>query len=854
MKFRKWIAVFLVSVLVVGLFPLSVSAQTTKDLSACHVLINGEGWQVFTLDEIDEVHSEAEFREVITVVDDRNTPVPADAYDIVVGMSEWDDETQTDIFTPLSEPYGLTCSEDYMGAGFGSFAVYAVAAEGGGYTGRTENLDFMLWHRYSFNYFGAQIDFDEDFRSNSTWFWHDYYKIPEDSIHEPIVYDISGERVDPQNYELTYFVRNTELPDFDDPDYQQKVFPEDNPLEALPTEIGSYFVRIDGKAPYYGTGYVDFDIVEVEVTSFASVRGEDRRYYDGSTIYIPEGGEAYICFDLEPYEEGLIPGWRNDLLAEEGFAIDDDPTFFEDDPFAYAHVMAGDLKDGAFGTLYYNWYRVEDIFGEGAVGWMDAAPVYSASVNIAVGEEPDPETFAFIYGEERVRYYSGDTISIQNGEEILLTFDLTYYPDFLLGDRTFDALREAGFTVKEEIVSFEDAGFKYHQIKADGLAPGTKATIPCDWYLFDDYFDKENHEPLYHGEVTLEVADEPAGYLLGDADGDGAVSIVDATLIQRYLAKMETYAFVEAAADVNRSGAADIADVTAIQRYLAKAEIPESVDEAGVYGTYFAAWNINERVLPDDSALEGKEASKAEAEIRAALDVLVDRREIGRVLGLERKAASSFVSDYISDADGSSFIRNAGEGDFDGYFDTADYDAYRDQALEILKKYFVFDAETGRFENFPALRYVCNEGAVHEAIGEWIRDTYAAYGIPLEVQAVRWDDYSDVMNNGEFSVLRYGWVVDFDDPLEFLSMWTSNSEDNGIGFGKGDHRDLHAYDLDLRPYGVEACIENGTWAQTYDVLIDAIRMSRSRENRYRMLHLAEDMVMNSGCILPLYYY
>lgn len=47
---------------------------------------------------------------------------------------------------------------------------------------------------------------------------------------------------------------------------------------------------------------------------------------------------------------------------------------------------------------------------------------------------------------------------------------------------------------------------------------------------------------------------------------------------------------------------------------------------------------------------------------------------------------------------------------------------------------------------------------------------------------------------------------------------------------------------------------NGTWAQTYDVLIDAINNCDSDPDRYAMMHLAEDMLMATGCILPLYYY
>lgn len=58
-------------------------------------------------------------------------------------------------------------------------------------------------------------------------------------------------------------------------------------------------------------------------------------------------------------------------------------------------------------------------------------------------------------------------------------------------------------------------------------------------------------------------------YIRGDADGDGEVTITDATAIQRTLAKIPTASFFEKAADVDGDGL-NITDATQIQRYLAE--------------------------------------------------------------------------------------------------------------------------------------------------------------------------------------------------------------------------------------------------------------------------------------------
>lgn len=63
--------------------------------------------------------------------------------------------------------------------------------------------------------------------------------------------------------------------------------------------------------------------------------------------------------------------------------------------------------------------------------------------------------------------------------------------------------------------------------------------------------------------------DEPESIILGDSDGDGNVTILDATGIQRHLASLTTTSFNENAADVDQDNSVTILDATAIQRHLA---------------------------------------------------------------------------------------------------------------------------------------------------------------------------------------------------------------------------------------------------------------------------------------------
>ena len=66
---------------------------------------------------------------------------------------------------------------------------------------------------------------------------------------------------------------------------------------------------------------------------------------------------------------------------------------------------------------------------------------------------------------------------------------------------------------------------------------------------------------------------------LGDADGDGILSILDATAIQRWLADLPVSKWVKRLADFDGDGEVTILDATAIQRYLAGLLCPHHQDD-----------------------------------------------------------------------------------------------------------------------------------------------------------------------------------------------------------------------------------------------------------------------------------
>ena len=75
---------------------------------------------------------------------------------------------------------------------------------------------------------------------------------------------------------------------------------------------------------------------------------------------------------------------------------------------------------------------------------------------------------------------------------------------------------------------------------------------------------------VYLNVSTINGGSSGYNVLLGDADKDGEVTILDATCVQRVLAELPVTAYDEDAADADQDDDVTILDATAIQRYLAE--------------------------------------------------------------------------------------------------------------------------------------------------------------------------------------------------------------------------------------------------------------------------------------------
>ena len=126
---------------------------------------------------------------------------------------------------------------------------------------------------------------------------------------------------------------------------------------------------------------------------------------------------------------------------------------------------------------------------------------------------------------------------------------------------------QPGTKVKVKIPC-DQSGAKVYRKEANGSFTDMNAVYQDGYLVF--YTD---HFSVY----VVAQAKSAVSCLLGDADGDKDVSILDATAIQRNLAGLPTEFFDAKAADADEDGEVMILDATAIQRHLAGLPTNENI-------------------------------------------------------------------------------------------------------------------------------------------------------------------------------------------------------------------------------------------------------------------------------------
>ncbi len=194
-------------------------------------------------------------------------------------------------------------------------------------------------------------------------------------------------------------------------------------------------------------------------------------------------------------------------------------------------------------------------------------------------------------------------------------------------------------------------------------------------------------------------------------------------------------------------------------------------------GTYYVGFNVNSDMF------DGKTEKQA-AEMREAISLLIDRKYIVDTIGQTgQQIADSFVPAGMSDGNGGEF-----KGDTSYYDGETTGSGNVEKAKELLEDAgYTFTDNGGTYSISPALsfEYLTNDGTAHVAIGESIQSDLSVLGIDMTIKQEDWNVFLNDRKTGNFSgMCREGWLADYNDPVNMLEIFTSDSGNNDMQLGK----------------------------------------------------------------------
>ena len=250
--------------------------------------------------------------------------------------------------------------------------------------------------------------------------------------------------------------------------------------------------------------------------------------------------------------------------------------------------------------------------------------------------------------------------------------------------------------------------------------------------------------------------------------------------------KIETLEFMLSADDTAiysayRAGDLDFADTVPTDEIanLLASKDPEFhvIDNLG---TYYAAFNVKSPLF------DGKTVEQANA-MREAFSKLIDRQFIVDTVGQTGQVvADAYIPEGMADGNGGVFKTNDDAYTYPvntGYY-SIDVDV--EGAVELLKSAgYEFDDNNMLSASTPiTVEYLTNESSGHVAIAECIQQDLAAIGVTLTIRTCEWNVFLNDRKNGNYDFAREGWIADFNDPINMLEMFTTESGNNDPQFGR----------------------------------------------------------------------
>ena len=338
-----------------------------------------------------------------------------------------------------------------------------------------------------------------------------------------------------------------------------------------------YWVNVDGlkitiKAPEIDPGKPGYDEVKAYVkkkfSAFYNATAPDGKLSEIADI--DSVAKLYLINELgKNWDSGVSSTFFTYKPDENGvYRFYGSPVWDYDNTLGNAVGIANDLR--SFGVTDYEKYTGWWCQNKGKTGKRSFNIIARISQNAEI--KAAVPTIWFEDFVPAIDHFTGAKYSDEINSELMTreayydlikaSADMNYTSGWLLNTGRWIAdhstLNKAVYDPKTKKMIVDAQAANYTQTFEDMY------DYAFDWMIGRSAWLSEQYAPYYSS------ATEP-GYVLGDADKDGEVTILDATHIQRFLADLESEENIDMdTADADSDGEVTILDATRIQRFLAE--------------------------------------------------------------------------------------------------------------------------------------------------------------------------------------------------------------------------------------------------------------------------------------------
>lgn len=223
-----------------------------------------------------------------------------------------------------------------------------------------------------------------------------------------------------------------------------------------------------------------------------------------------------------------------------------------------------------------------------------------------------------------------------------------------------------------------------------------------------------------------------------------------------------------------------------------------NVETSNFIFTKFVALNLDSPVFQD-------------ANVREAVAMALDREEISKIIGEQSSPLFRFIPCiFYNDLEKNKCI-------LDGYnFANLSYIEKIDRAKMLI--------ENSDVKNIRIV-YLTNTTSLNVALAEIVKNQLSKIGLEVDVMAVEKKTFNSYRKEKKYDIVAASWAAEYPDITSYLYGFKSSDLNNYSGFK----------------------------SEKFDNIFNNIMLEKDNNRRFKMVYEAEDLVLQSFSIIPLYY-